>query len=357
MVGFEDSGMESVIRIGQKAIGTPNPTFITAEIGINHNGDLGLAQEMIRAAARVGVDAVKFQAFRAESFVSKRTEKAGHQRSTLAESESTYDMWKRLEFSAEDFRVLKGEADRHGLVFLSSAFDDESLAILASLDVPAYKIASGDVTHLPFIRAIAALKRPIILSVGMATLAEIVEAIDTIHAQGNREIILLQCTALYPAPMAEVNLLKIKKIQAVFGIPVGFSDHTTSIWTPAAAVAMGACLIERHFTLDKALPGTDQTMSADPDEMRTLIEGIRAVEMASGRDVIGPTDLEEEGRTLFRRSLIAAENIPRETRISKDMIRIKRPATGIAPRYLEFVLGRVARKDIAADEPITWDAV
>jgi sialic acid synthase SpsE len=349
--------MEQSIPIGHKNVGAKNPAFITAEIGINHNGDLKLAQEMIQAAARVGVDAVKFQAFRAESFVSKKTAKAGHQKSALAETESTYDMWKRLEFSAEDFRFLKGEADRLGLVFLSSALDDESLAILASLDIPAYKIASGDVTHLPFLRAVAALKKPIILSVGMATVTEIAEAVDTIHSQGNRQIVLLQCTALYPAPMAEVNLAKIKKLREVFEVPVGFSDHTTSIWTPPAAVTLGACLIERHFTLDKTLPGTDQAMSADPQEMGIIVEGIREVEAARGKGVIGPADSEEEGRTLFRRGLIAAGSIPRETRITAEMIRIKRPARGIAPKHVDLVIGRVARKDIAADEPITWDAV
>jgi N-acetylneuraminate synthase/N,N'-diacetyllegionaminate synthase len=152
-------------------------------------------------------------------------------------------------------------------------------------------------------------------------------------------------------------LAKIKKLRQMFDLPVGFSDHTTSIWAPAAAVALGACLIERHFTLDKTLPGTDQAMSADPQEMRTIVEGIRAVETAGGRGVIGPTDSEEEGRTLFRRGLIAAENISRETRITAEMIRIKRPATGIAPKHLDLVIGRVARKDIAADEAITWDAI
>ena len=349
--------MEKVIQIGNRKVGDGQPTLITAEIGLNHNGDLDLAIEMIRAAAEAGVDAVKFQAFRAHTLVSKSISKAKHQKQTLEQEVSLFDMWKKLEFSREHFQHLQQEATQHSLIFFASAFDTESVEILDTLDCPVFKIASGDLTYLPLIQLIASKKRPIILSVGMGTLSEIADALGVIFSEGNHQVIILQCVANYPAEVSDVNLRKMQKLREVFDVPVGFSDHTTSIWVPVIATALGACVIEKHFTLDKSLPGSDQAMSADPAEMKRIVEGVREAEAAIGSNQITPNISEQEGRTLYRRSLVAACDIPAGTALTEEMIAIKRPATGIAPKNYDLVLGRVARIDIPGDMPITWDAI
>ena len=349
--------MKNIIKVKGKMIGHGQPTFIVAEIGINHNGDTELAKEMIVAAAEAGVDAVKFQAFRAESLTSKTTKKAEHQKRALGLDESPYEMWKRLEFSIEDFHQLKIQSEKCGLIFFSSIFDEDSLEMMSGIDTPLFKIASGDLTYLPFIRKVATKQKPIILSVGMGTLQEIADAIEEIHSVGNKEVILLQCTAQYPANISEINLLKMGKLQEVFDVPVGLSDHSTSLIVPALAAGFGASVIERHFTIDKNLSGSDQKMSTDPAEMKAIVEGVREAEKSLGSSYIGPTDSEQEGRKLFRRSLIAETDIPEGTVLTRKMISIKRPATGIDPKFLEEIIGRKTRRALSVDEPITWDVV
>ena len=349
--------MASSIKIGQREIGAGNPALIVAEIGLNHNGDLDLGLEMIRAAAEAGADAVKFQALHAHTLVSRDIPKSGDQSKKIRADDSVFSMFQRMELSIEQFRRLKEAAESLGLVFFASSFDAESTEMLAQLGCPVYKVASGDLTHLPLIRLMASQGKPVILSVGMGTLTEIDEAVQAVAAEGNRQVILLQCVSNYPAKVADYHLRKMQRMRDVFEVPVGLSDNIPSLWLAAVAADLRQYVIERHFTSDKNLPGPDQAMSADPQDMRLIVEGVREAEEALGSPHIGPTASEQEGRVLFRRGLVAATEIPAGTTLTEEMIAIKRPAAGIAPKHLDVVVGRTTRTALSADEPITWDAV
>ncbi|MDQ6622108.1 MAG: N-acetylneuraminate synthase family protein [Verrucomicrobiota bacterium] len=349
--------MEDIFEIEGRTVGWQQPAFITAEIGLNHGGDPEMARQLIEAAADAGVDAVKFQVFRASSFISGELAKAKHQKVSLESSESVFEMWQRLELSSEELRGLCEQARKLGLVFHASAFDRESVEFLSELGVGVFKIASGEVTNLPLIRATAAAGKPIIMSIGMASLGEIEAALEAIGQAGNSRAVLMHCVANYPAKPQDVHLRRIEKLREVFGLPVGYSDHTTAPWACVASIAFGASFIEKHFTLNKDQPGTDHALSADPAEMKAIVEGIREVEAALGSNALKPLETEKEGRTLFRRGLVATKAIAEGETITAEMIAAKRPATGIEPQHFDLVIGRQARRAIASGAPLTWDSI
>ena len=349
--------MKDTFEIAKRTVGWKQPAFITAEIGLNHDGNLELAGQLIEAAAASGVDAVKFQVFRASSFISGDLTKAKHQKAALDSTESIFEMWKRLELSPADLRTLHGTANKLGLVFYASAFDCESVKFLNELDVPLFKIASGEVTNLPLLRATAEAGKPIIMSIGMATLGEIEAALEAIREAGNDRVVLMHCVANYPAKPGDVHLRRISKLRQVFGLPVGYSDHTTAPWSCVASIGFGASFIEKHFTLNKNRPGTDHALSADLSEMKAIVEGVREVEAAVGEDRLGLLETETEGRTLFRRGLVATREIAAGTVITAEMVTAKRPAIGIEPRHYEMVIGRKVVTDIASGAPITWEFI
>lgn len=323
--------------------------FVIAEAGVNHNGSLTIAKKMIDVAACAGADAVKFQTFRADNLVVRSAEKAQYQIANTGLDESQYAMLKRLELNRAEFKALSEYAKKKRLVFLSSPFDKESVDLLYEIGVAAFKIASGELTNLPLIKYIAKKHKPIILSTGMANLSEIKEALKLIRKQGAREVILLHCVTDYPAKFESVNLKAMQTLRDIFKIPVGLSDHTSGIMIPIAAAAMGACIIEKHFTLDKNLPGPDHEASLDPDELEEMVKAIRCVKKAMGNGIKKPTKSEERIKKIVRRSIVARVNIHKGTRIAASMLDIKRPGTGIAPKFLVRLVGKNAKRDIKQD--------
>src|SRR3990170_5479482 len=268
------------VKIGDKLVGEGEPTFIVAEIGVNHNGSIDIAKKLIDAAKDAGADAVKIQAFKTEKIVTKYAEKTSYQKETTGLKKSQYNMLKKNELRDKEIEELYRYAKEKSVVFLSSVFGKESVDLLNKLRVPAFKIASGEITNFPLLLYIAEKKKPIILSTGMSTLGEIEEALEDIREKGVEDIILLHCMTSYPAKTEEANLKVIKVWQNSFGLPIGFSDHTLGIATPVAAVALGSALIEKHFTLDKTMPGPDHRASLEPDEFKKMVDAIRDVEKA-----------------------------------------------------------------------------
>jgi N,N'-diacetyllegionaminate synthase len=345
------------IKICDKLIGEGEPCFIIAEAGVNHNGDVNLAKKLTDVAKDAGADAVKFQTFKAENVVIKNAEKAEYQKETAGIEESQYDMIKKLELTEEDFGELADYAKEKKILFLSSPFDKESVDLLDGLDVPVFKVGSGEITSFPLLRYIARKRKPIILSTGMSTLGEVEEALNVIRSEGVKDIILLHCVSNYPAKIEDVNLKAMETLKQAFKIPVGFSDHTLGITVPIAAVALGACIIEKHFTLDRDLPGPDHKASLEPNELKEMVQAIRDVEKALGDGVKRPTKDEEEIKRAARRSIVAKVDIPKGTIIAEDMLDVKRPGTGIEPKYIDMIVGKKAKENIRKDELVTREMI
>ena len=343
------------VKIEDKLVGDGEPVFIVAEAGVNHNGDVDLGKKLIDIAKDAETDAVKFQAFKAENVVTKYAEKARYQKETTGPNKSQYNMIKRLELKCEEFRELYDYAKKNNIIFLSSTFDKESVDLLDDLGVPAFKVASGEITNFPLLRYIAEKKKPIILSTGMSTIGEIEEALEVIREKGVEDIVLLHCVTSYPAKIEDVNLRVIEALRRRFKLPVGFSDHTLGITIPIAAAALGAVLVEKHFTLDRTLPGPDHRASLEPDELKDMIRAIRDVEKALGDGIKKPTKDEERIKKVVRRSIVAKMRIPKGTVLTEDMLNLKRPGVGIEPKYLNEIIGKRAKKDIKPDELITFD--
>lgn len=343
------------IRIGDRVLGEGEPTFIVAEIGVNHNGSVKIAKKLIDAAKEVRADAAKFQVFKTERIVTEYAKKAAYQKETTDPKKSQYDMLKRLELTDAEIRELHNYARKRNIMFLSSAFDEESVDLLDNLDVPAFKVASSEVTNLPLLQHIARKKRPILLSTGLSTLEEIKEALDIFKAEDIEDIVLLHCITSYPAKAEEANLKTMDVLRKQFGFPVGFSDHTLGTAVPIAAVAMGAVLIEKHFTLDKKMPGPDQRASLEPDEFRQMVTAIHDVERALGNGLKKLAAEEEEIKKVARRSIVAKVKIRKGTVIRENMLDFKRPGTGLEPKNLLKIVGKRASKDIEADEMITFE--
>ncbi len=345
------------MRIGDREVGDGTPCFIIAEAGVNHNGDPNLARRLIDIAKSAGADAIKFQTFTADALVTRDAEKAGYQKATTGGRESQYDMIQDLELTHEDFRKLSDYARERGIVFLSSPFDEESADFLETLGITAYKIPSGEITNLPFLEHIAKKGRPVILSTGMADLREISEALDALRSSGQEEIILLHCVTSYPAPFESLNLRAIETLRDTFHLPVGFSDHAEGITSALIARALGACIIEKHFTLSRDLPGPDHKASLEPGELQSMVEMIHRVDGALGTGIKEPGCEELEMRRIARKSLVAMMDIPRGTMITGEMIGMKRPGTGIEPKEFTSVIGRRAARTIRKDELIGWHMI
>jgi len=345
--------MSKKIKFADRLIGEGMPCFIIAEAGVNHNGNVKLAMRLIDTAQAAGADAVKFQTFRAEDVVTKNAEKAEYQKETTGTQESQYEMIKRLELSEKDFVELHAYAQSKEIIFISTPFDQKSVDLLSRLDVPAFKVSSGEITNIPLLKYIAKKKKPVILSTGMATLREIGEALKIIQ-QETKSIILLHCVSSYPAKIEDMNLKVMDTLRQAFKLPVGLSDHTVGIIVPVAAVARGACVIEKHFTLDKSLPGPDHQASLEPHELEQMIKSIRDVEKALGNGTKRLTAEETKNKKVARRSLVARVDIPEGTIITEEMLDLKRPSGGIEPKYMSTVIGRKTRASIRHDELIAF---
>jgi len=345
------------VKIGNKLVGDGEPVFIVAEAGVNHNGDVGLAKKLVDAAKDTGADAVKFQVFKAENVLIKNAEKAKYQKETTGSEESQYEMIKKLELTGEEFKELADYASEKDIMFLASPFGKESVDLLDKIGVPAFKVASGEITNFPLLKYVARKGKPIILSTGMATLREIDEALRAIRDQGVHDVILLHCVTSYPAKVEDVNLRAMQTLKNVFKLPVGFSDHTLSIIIPVVVVALGAVVVEKHFTLDRNLPGPDHKASLEPPELKKMIEAIRNVEKALGDGIKRPSKEEERIKKVVRRSIVAKVGIPKGTIITEDMLDTKRPGTGINPKYIDLIVGRKARKNIGKNRLMDWEMV
>lgn len=330
------------------------PVLIIAEAGVNHNGDTDIARQLIDAAKDAGADAVKFQTFKSSRLVAVGAEKARYQVRNTGTEESQLDMLKKLELTYEAHVYLKEYCNKAGILFLSTPFDFESVDLLESINIPAYKISSGDLTNIPLLRYIAGKGKPMILSTGMADLEEIKEALDAIYAEGNRAVTVLHCTTNYPTPFDEVNLNAMRTISKAFNVEVGYSDHTTGIEIPIAAVALGASVIEKHFTLDRTMIGPDHKASLEPDELKQMVRSIRNIENALGDGKKEVTASEKEIMGMVRKSVVAARMIKKGSCITQEDLDIKRPAGGIEPKYYYEIMGKTASRDISEDKSLEW---
>jgi len=343
------------IEIAGRPVGSGHPCFVVAEAGVNHNGSVDLAGRLTEVAATAGADAVKFQTFKAERLVTAAAPKARYQTETTDAAESQLDMLRRLELSDDGHRMLVRTCAARGLAFLSTPFDEECADFLDGLGMAAFKIPSGEVTNLPFLAHVARKGKPLIVSTGMAGLGEVEAAVRTIQASGNHDIVLLHCVSDYPARAVDANLRAMATMRAAFGLPVGYSDHTMGLPVALAAVALGACVLEKHFTLDRALPGPDHRASLEPDELTALVEGVRTIESALGHGRKTPAAGEASTAAVARKSLVAARPLAAGTVLTEASIAIKRPGTGLAPAMLGTLIGRTLRQDVAADAVLTFE--
>ena len=330
-------------------------TLIIAEAGVNHNGDIAKAKTLIDKGAEAGVDYVKFQTFKAEKLVTKQAQRAAYQDKNTQNNDSQYEMLKKLELSQTVHQELIDYCKVKGVKFLSTGFDNDSLAFLAQLGVRIAKVPSGEITNLPYLRQVASLFPEVILSTGMATIDEIKDAVKVLIDYGvsKDKITILHCNTEYPTPMEDVNLKAMLHIQKELGVSVGYSDHTLGIEVPIAAVALGATVIEKHFTLNKTLPGPDHKASLEPDELKAMVSAIRNIEKAiggSGLKEVSPS--EEKNRPIARKSIVAATKIAQGQVFTSENLTIKRPGTGISPMQWDEVIGKKAKKDFQEDDLI-----
>ena len=330
--------MRREIRIGTKIVGDGHPCFVIAEIGMNHNGDLALAKQIIDAAIHAGVDAIKFQMFTAETLVTQDAQTYGNEDGHLPKYQQ--EMYKKYELSKEQYITLRTYCETKNILFFASVFDEYNADMLEAVGTCAYKIASCDLTHLPLLRHIARKGKPIIMSTGMATLDEVHDAVNAITSEGNDDIVLLHCISSYPAQIAKSNLRVIETLRENFPYPIGYSDHTPGGVSAVAAITLGASVVEKHLTTSKKIPGVDHHLSMEPHEMREMIENIHLIEQGLGTGEKIVTEAEQETRIMARRSIIAKADIPAGAVIVPEMLVIKRPGTGMAPKMLPIVLGK-----------------
>jgi N-acetylneuraminate synthase len=335
-------------------------TFIIAEAGINHNGDIKIAKKLIDAAVEAGADTVKFQTFKAEKIVIKAASKARYQIENTGGDELQFDMLKKFELSKSEHMDLFAYCKEKGIIFMSTPFDEESADMLDNLGMSIFKIPSGEITNKSLIQHIASKIKNIILSTGMSYLGEVEKAVNWINEAWSKlenkpRLTLLHCVSSYPAAIEDTNLLAMKTMVKAFGLPVGYSDHTPGIEIPVAAVAMGASIIEKHFTLDRNMPGPDHKASLEPDELKAMVRSIRNIESAFGDGVKRPMKNEEDTRSISRRSLVTTRDIRTGEIISSNDIAIKRPGNGIPPEFKEIIIGMQAKHDISADTVIRWE--
>jgi N-acetylneuraminate synthase len=344
-------------NIAGRPVGAGSPAYIIAEISANHNQDLNAALQLVRAAKEAGADAVKVQTYTPDT-ITLRSDRAPFRigGGTLWDGQVLWDLYKEAYMPWEWQPRLKEEAERLGLHFFSTPFDFTAVDFLEELGVPAYKIASFELVDLPLIRKVASTGKPLILSTGMATVSEIEEAVVTAREAGAEQIALLRTNSAYPAPPDEMDLRTIPHMARLFGVPVGLSDHTLGVAVPVAAVATGAALIEKHFTLSRAVPGPDSAFSLEPEEFKAMVEAVRTTEKALGDVRYGPTTKEEASR-VFRRSLFVVKNVRAGEPFTEENVRSIRPAHGLHTRYYEQVLGRRAKVDVEAGTPLSWELI
>lgn len=330
--------------------------FIIAEAGVNHNGNMNTAKKLIDTACEAGADAVKFQTFRAENLVVKNAPKAEYQKKTTG-SGSQFEMLKKLELSFEDHINLKEYCDRRKIVFLSTPFDFESVNLLEKVGVEYYKISSGDLTNIPLLEYIAKLQKPMIVSTGMANLGEVEMAVKAVNKYMDKNIYLLHCTSNYPASYEDVNLNAMITLKNAFKLPIGYSDHTIGIEIPVAAAAMGAKIIEKHFTLDRGMEGPDHRASLEPGELKRMVRSIRNIEEAFGDGIKMCNASEENTKRVARKSIVAKTNLKKGQKLSFDNIDFKRPEMGMKPVYASIIVGKKLTRDLDKDELITFDSI
>lgn len=325
---------------------------IIAEAGVNHNGSYDTAIEMVDAAKKAGADYIKFQTFVPEKLVSAYAEKAEYQKKTTGSDESQLDMLKKLTLTNDEFLNIKKYCDKIGIGFLSTPFDQESIDFLEKLNMDFWKVPSGEITNLPYLEKIAETKRKVVMSTGMSSINEIQDAVNLLEKNGAGDIILLHCNTQYPTPFEDVNLKAMNTIQMVTGKKVGYSDHTNGIAVSIAAVAMGAVVIEKHFTLDREMEGPDQKASLEPEELHKMVSSIRNIEKAIGQEIKTPSVSEINNRNVVRKSIVANRDIKMGEVFSKDNLTTKRPGDGISPMFWYDVLGKEAIRDFKKDEKI-----
>ena len=336
-----------------------NRVTIIAEAGVNHNGDMILAKRLIEMAAEAGADYVKFQTFVTELNISKQARKADYQIANTGNEESQYAMIKRLELSFDDFSELAVYAEQRGIKFLSTAFDQPSIDFLSGLSLDYFKIPSGEITNLPYLKSIGSLKRKVILSTGMCNMGEINDAINILVEAGTmrENITVLHCTSDYPTPMSDVNLRAMVHIGETLKLPIGYSDHTEGIEVPIAATALGACVIEKHFTLDKNLPGPDHKASLDPSELKEMVRCIRNIEKALGSHEKQPTAAEEKNRLLGRKSIHLARELKANEILREEDLVMKRPGDGISAMLLRDIIGKCIATNLPAEHKLSWEDI
>jgi N,N'-diacetyllegionaminate synthase len=331
-----------------------NKTLIIAEAGVNHNGSVDAAKKLIDAAVNSGADLVKFQTFKAETLVTKTAEKADYQKKLTEKNESHFEMIKKLELDRSDHIDLIDYCEKKEIQFLSTAFDHDSIDLLGELNIPFYKIPSGEITNLPYLRHVGRMGKPIIMSTGMSTLEEVRAAMEILLTAGlqKEDLTILHCNTEYPTPMEDVNLKAMLTMRDELGVAIGYSDHTLGIEVPVAAVALGASVIEKHFTLDRTLPGPDHVASLEPDELQAMVTAIRNIEKAMGDRVKKPSPSESKNIPIARRSIVAIKPISKGELFSEKNLTVKRPGTGVSPMEWDTYIGKLSDREYRADELI-----
>lgn len=329
-----------------------NKVFVLAEAGVNHNGSIEIAKKLIDAASASGADAVKFQTFKAENVVCRTAKKAAYQLETTDKAETQYDMIKKLELTRQMHEELMEYCSKKEIMFLSTPFDIDSVEMLADLDLPILKIPSGEITNLPYLRKIAGHNKQIILSTGMSSMDEVRAAVKVLKDGGTDDITLLHCNTQYPTPASDANIMAMVKMRKELGLPVGYSDHTQGIEIPIAAVALGAVVIEKHFTLDKNMEGPDHKASLEPHELEQMVEGIRKIELALGDGIKRASESEKANVDIARKSIVAKRSIEKGEKFTEENLTAKRPGNGISPMRWDEVIGKTADRNYEMDEMI-----
>ena len=331
--------------------------YIIAEIGVNHNGNLDLAIEAIRAAKKAGANCVKFQTFKAEQIVTLQSPKANYQLKVTDAKESQFDMLKKLELNRKDYEVLLKICNEEEIDFLSTPYNKEDVDFLEELNVPAYKIASGQLTEIPFLKYVGAKQKRIYLATGMGTLSDVFNAVEAIRETGNPDICVLQCTTNYPSTTEDANVTAMLSIEQGCKVEVGYSDHVPENYACFAAVALGATVIEKHFTLDKNLPGPDHSSSLEPHEFADMVYGIRQIELSLGDGIKRPTETEKKNSYGMKRSLVVLKDMVEGEMLTEDIIGFKRPFNGLSPNYLNLIIGKTLNKSLKKDESLQFDSI
>jgi sialic acid synthase SpsE len=345
------------IKIGDGKVGDGNPCYVLAEAGCNHNANIDIARKLIDMSVEAGADGIKFQTYKAELMYSKKTPMMKHfkDRLTAKDDATMYDLIKMTELPYDMHAPIVNYCKENNIPFLSTPFDEESLDFLDGFDVPAYKIAAFEMTHFPLLRKVAQKGKPIILSTGMSSLGDIEKAIEIIYRENNNQVVLLHCVSNYPAQPEDYNLRVINTLKAAFGLPVGLSDHTFGIEVSKIAISIGANLIEKHITIDQKLPGPDHYFSLTKEELTELTQFNKLADKALGSPIKKCTEAEKPMKNIGRRSLVAGVDIPSGTKITRAMIEVKRPGTGLDTGLISTLLGTETRRDIERDEPLSWD--